>query len=291
MSPPCFASRVPRRPCSVGPADHPYPGQRGPDIEGWDPDAPLSQVRSVCVSCVRGVGRFSWRHRELLAPGTLFTLGSLMLLILAAALSPSGLVCRGGNYQTRIPFYLAAALVGSVYIWWSAVQGIRKGDFTADIPVSIATAAALIVHQYSAVVVVAVPLLLGGMLEELVAAGRALEALAKLLPGEVTVQRDGRGWSTRSYPDHWAPLAVVGRTQRWSLTRVTRISGLAAGGHVVASLVLAGVVARSAYASRRRSTHWKVRWLAPCSYGQVSASCGGTDGSRKSPPLPQPPRR
>ena len=44
-------------------------------------------------------------------------------------------------------------------------------------------------------------------------------------------------------PDHWVPLAVVARTQHWSLARVGRISALAAGGHVVASLVLAGIVA------------------------------------------------
>ena len=44
-------------------------------------------------------------------------------------------------------------------------------------------------------------------------------------------------------PDHWVPLSVVARTQRWSLLRVARISGVAAGGHVFASLVLAGVVA------------------------------------------------
>src|SRR5262249_37717109 len=66
-------------------------------------------------------------------------------------------------------------------------------DFTADIPVSIATAAALFVHQYSAAAVVAVLLLVGGMLEEFVAAraGRALEALAELLPATVTVRRNG----------------------------------------------------------------------------------------------------
>ena len=44
-------------------------------------------------------------------------------------------------------------------------------------------------------------------------------------------------------PDHWVPIAVVARTQRWSLLRVVRISGLAAGGHVLASLVLACVIA------------------------------------------------
>ena len=44
-------------------------------------------------------------------------------------------------------------------------------------------------------------------------------------------------------PDHWVPLAVVARTQRWSLFRLGRVSALAAGGHVLASIVLGGVVA------------------------------------------------
>lgn len=44
-------------------------------------------------------------------------------------------------------------------------------------------------------------------------------------------------------PDHWAPIAVVARTQAWSLARTARISLLAAAGHVVASLTLGGVIA------------------------------------------------
>jgi nickel/cobalt transporter (NicO) family protein len=44
-------------------------------------------------------------------------------------------------------------------------------------------------------------------------------------------------------PDHWVPLAVVARTQRWSILHVARISALASAGHVLASVVLAGVVA------------------------------------------------
>jgi Zn2+/Cd2+-exporting ATPase len=88
---------------------------------------------------------------------------------------------------------LAAALAGSLYIWWSAIGGIRERDFTADIPVSFATVAALIIGQYSAAAVVAVLLLLGGMLEEFVSAraGNALDSLSKLLPDRVTVRRDG----------------------------------------------------------------------------------------------------
>ncbi|GAC1401034.1 MAG: hypothetical protein NVSMB49_14580 [Ktedonobacteraceae bacterium] len=44
-------------------------------------------------------------------------------------------------------------------------------------------------------------------------------------------------------PDHWVPLAVVARTQRWSIRRVARVSALASVGHVVASLILGGIVA------------------------------------------------
>jgi Cd2+/Zn2+-exporting ATPase len=84
--------------------------------------------------------------------------------------------------------------VGSGYIWWSAFQGIREKDFTADIPVSFATAGALIIGQYAAAAVVAVLLLVGGMMEEFVSAraGNALDELSKLLPDRVTVRRDGQ---------------------------------------------------------------------------------------------------
>lgn len=156
---------------------------------------PVARIRAMCVGCARSARDLTGRYREfLLAPGTLFTIASVILLVIASAMNPGGLVGRGADYQTRTPFYLAAALVGSAYIWWSAIQGVRKGDFTADIPVSIATAAALAVRQYSAAAVVAVLLLLGGMLEEFVAAraGRALDALARLLPAEATVRRGER---------------------------------------------------------------------------------------------------
>src|SRR5260221_1417555 len=151
----------------------------------------LMRFQSACVTCVRGGQRFVGRYRDfLLDPGTLFTLASLLLLIAAIIQTPDGLV---NSEHARTWLYLAAALAGSVYIWWSAIQGIRERDFTADIPVSFATAAALIIGQYSAAAVVAVLLLLGGMLEEFVSAraGNALDSLAKLLPDRVTVRRDG----------------------------------------------------------------------------------------------------
>src|SRR5438128_2089767 len=151
----------------------------------------LMRFQSACVTCVRGGQRAVLRYRDFLAsPGTLFTLASLLLLIAATIQAPDGLV---NSAHAHTWLFLSAALAGSIYIWWSAIQGIRERDFTADIPVSFATAAALIIGQYSAAAVVAVLLLLGGMLEEFVSAraSNAVDELSKLLPDRVIVRRDG----------------------------------------------------------------------------------------------------
>jgi len=155
----------------------------------------LRQVRCACWRCVRSGRALLGRYRDfVLDPATLFALGSLLLLAAAGVQSPAGLLGSDDPSRASTPLYLAAALVGSLYIWWSAIRGIRKGDFTADIPVSLATLAALVIGQYSAAAVVAVLLLVGGTIEGFVAARstRALEALARLLPDRVTVRRDGR---------------------------------------------------------------------------------------------------
>ena len=116
---------------------------------------------AICVSCVRGTRTFVGRYRNFLRnPGTLFTLASFILLIAAIIQDPAGL---NEAAQAGRPLYFAAALLGSLYIWWSAIQGIREGDFTADIPVSLATIAAIAIGQYSAAAVVAVLLLVGGL--------------------------------------------------------------------------------------------------------------------------------
>jgi Zn2+/Cd2+-exporting ATPase len=168
-----------------------------------------TRIQSMCVTCARGGRRFVGRYRAfLLDPGTLFTFASLLLLIAATIQNPRGLV---DAEQARTPLYLAAALVGSVYIWWSAFQGIRERDFTADIPVSFATAGALIIGQYSAAAVVAVLLLLGGMMEEFVSAraGNALDSLAKLLPDRVTVRRDGQDLVVSLEEVHSGDLVLI----------------------------------------------------------------------------------
>jgi Zn2+/Cd2+-exporting ATPase len=153
--------------------------------------ASLERLQSTCVTCVRGGQRFVRRYRDfLLDPGTMFTLVSMLLLVLAIIVTPDGVI-NSAHASTRL--YLASALVGSSYIWWSAIQGIRKRDFTADIPVSLATLAAILIGQYAAAAIVAVLLLVGGMMEEFVSAraSNALDSLATLLPDEVTVRREG----------------------------------------------------------------------------------------------------
>jgi ABC-type nickel/cobalt efflux system permease component RcnA len=52
----------------------------------------------------------------------------------------------------------------------------------------------------------------------------------------------GVGFGHAILPDHWVPLAVVGRTRRYPLTRVARLSGLAGIAHVLVSIILGAVI-------------------------------------------------
>jgi nickel/cobalt exporter len=52
----------------------------------------------------------------------------------------------------------------------------------------------------------------------------------------------GVGFGHAILPDHWVPLAVVGRTQRYPLAKVARLSGLAGVAHVLVSLILGAVI-------------------------------------------------
>jgi nickel/cobalt transporter (NicO) family protein len=52
----------------------------------------------------------------------------------------------------------------------------------------------------------------------------------------------GVGLGHAIMPDHWVPLAVVGRARRYPLARVARLSGLAGVAHVLVSLILGGVI-------------------------------------------------
>ena len=52
----------------------------------------------------------------------------------------------------------------------------------------------------------------------------------------------GVGFGHAVLPDHWVPLAVLGRTRRYPLARVARLSGLAGVAHVLVSIVLGAVI-------------------------------------------------
>jgi nickel/cobalt exporter len=52
----------------------------------------------------------------------------------------------------------------------------------------------------------------------------------------------GVGFGHAILPDHWVPLAVIGRTRRYPLTKVARLSGLAGVAHVLVSVVLGAVI-------------------------------------------------
>jgi nickel/cobalt transporter (NicO) family protein len=52
----------------------------------------------------------------------------------------------------------------------------------------------------------------------------------------------GVGFGHAILPDHWVPLAVVGRTRRYPLSKVARLSGLAGLAHVLISIVLGAVI-------------------------------------------------
>jgi hypothetical protein len=52
----------------------------------------------------------------------------------------------------------------------------------------------------------------------------------------------GVGFGHAIMPDHWVPLAVLGRTRRYRMARVARLSGLAGVAHVLVSLALGGLI-------------------------------------------------
>ena len=52
----------------------------------------------------------------------------------------------------------------------------------------------------------------------------------------------GVGFGHAILPDHWVPLAVLGRTRRYPLSRVARLSGAAGVAHVLVSIVLGAVI-------------------------------------------------
>jgi hypothetical protein len=52
----------------------------------------------------------------------------------------------------------------------------------------------------------------------------------------------GVGFGHAVLPDHWVPLAVLGRARRYPMTKIARLSGLAGVAHVLLSIVLGAVI-------------------------------------------------
>jgi nickel/cobalt transporter (NicO) family protein len=52
----------------------------------------------------------------------------------------------------------------------------------------------------------------------------------------------GVGFGHAILPDHWLPLAVFGRSHRYPISRVARLSGLAGVAHVLVSIVLGAAI-------------------------------------------------
>ena len=52
----------------------------------------------------------------------------------------------------------------------------------------------------------------------------------------------GVGFGHAILPDHWVPLAVLGRARRYPLSKVARLSGLAGIAHVLLSVVLGAAI-------------------------------------------------
>jgi nickel/cobalt transporter (NicO) family protein len=52
----------------------------------------------------------------------------------------------------------------------------------------------------------------------------------------------GVGFGHAILPDHWVPLAVLGRTRRYPMSRIARLSGLAGVAHVLVSIVLGAAI-------------------------------------------------
>lgn len=52
----------------------------------------------------------------------------------------------------------------------------------------------------------------------------------------------GVGFGHAILPDHWVPLAVLGRTRRYPLSRIARLSALAGVAHVLVSIILGAII-------------------------------------------------
>jgi hypothetical protein len=61
-------------------------------------------------------------------------------------------------------------------------------------------------------------------------------------PAAAALAAAGVGFGHAILPDHWVPLAVIGRTERYPLRRVAKLSAAAGVTHVAVSMLLGAIV-------------------------------------------------
>src|SRR5437764_484504 len=82
----------------------------------------------------------------------------------------------------------------------------------------------------------------------------------------------GVGFGHAILPDHWVPLAVVGRTRHYPLLEIARRSSLAGLAHVLLSIVLGAVII--AVGLQFRSDVQKAQEAASAATSAVSMAAG-----------------
>ncbi len=146
----------------------------------------------ACETCLAPATPPSFFHRYrdfFFATNTLVTIANGLLLVAGAVAS---LVFQSTPAANLL--WAASALVGGSPIFLLAARGIRKGDLTAGVMVSVAMIAAILIGEYSAAALVAFMMMFGEILENftMARANNALRDLARLIPEQATVLRDGQ---------------------------------------------------------------------------------------------------
>lgn len=144
-----------------------------------------------CVDCrVSPPPSFFTRYRDfLLSRDTLLTFTNAALLL-------AGLIASlFGAPELGQWLYLAAAIIGGLPLFLYAAKGLfLRGDITAGVMAATATIAAIAVGEYAAAALVVFMMSVGEWLENFTVAraDSALRDLAKLVPAQVMVRRDGQ---------------------------------------------------------------------------------------------------
>lgn len=143
-----------------------------------------------CADCRVSRPTFFVRYRDfLLSRDTLLTFANAALLLIGVVVALLGApgVARW--------LFLAAAIVGGLPLFLFAAKGLfLRGDITAGVMASTAVIAAIIIGEYAAAALVVFMMSVGEWLENFTVAraDNALRDLARLVPAQVMVRRDGK---------------------------------------------------------------------------------------------------